>query len=117
MPGRASSASRREAPHTRGRCPPDLEPEGGDGGQDVSPETGPVEVPVRPHAGFAVPTEIERQTVETGPETVCQRTEHLGVEAGRVHAEGRRPVTPAVGQGQDDAVGGRGSSGRHSRAG
>jgi hypothetical protein len=94
-----------------------LEPEGVDGGQDVSPETGPVEVQVRWHAGFAVPTKIERQRVETGPETVCQWTEHSGVEAGRVNEEGRRPVTPEVVQGQDDAVGGRGSSGRHSRAG
>ena len=55
--------------------------------------------------------------METGPKTVCQWTEHSGVEARRVHEEGGRPVAPEVVQGQDDAVGGRGSSGRHSRAG
>ena len=64
-----------------------------------------------------MPTKIERKTVETGPETVCQWAEHAAVEARRVHEEGRRPFAAEVVQGQNDAIGGGGSGRRHSRAG
>jgi len=60
-----------------------------------------------------VPTEIDRQAVETTPETAYQRAEDLAVEARRVDEEGGRPVAPEVVQGQNDAIGSGGSSGRH----
>jgi hypothetical protein len=63
-----------------------------------------------------VPTEIECQTVETEPKTACQRAEHSAVEACRMDEEGGSPLTPEVVQGQNDAIRGRGSSGRHCTA-
>ena len=93
-----------------------IEPERVDGRQDVSPKTDPVEVQVRRHAGLAVPTEIECQTVETEPKTACQRAEHSAGEACRMDEEGGSPLTPEVVQGQNDAIRGRRSSGRHCTA-
>ena len=92
-------------------------PSGVDGREDVGPKTAPVEVQARRHPRLAVPTEIERQAVETAPETACQRAEHSAVEACGMDEEGGRPVAPEVVQGQNDAVGSRGSSGRHCTGG
>ena len=90
-----------------------FEPERVDRCQDISPKTDPVEVQVRCHSGLAVPTKIGCHTVETEPKTACQRAEHPTVKACRVDKKSGRPVTPEIVQGQNDAIAGRGSNGRH----
>ena len=92
-------------------------PEGVARRQDISPETDPVEVQVRGTPDSPCPRRSSARQWKRVPKTCASGPSTPAVEARRVHEEGGRPVATEIVQGQHDAVGGRGSSGRHSRAG
>jgi len=87
------------------------------GGQDVSPETGPIEVPVRRQAGFAVPTEIERQTVKRVPRRCARGPSTRAWKPVACPRRAGGPSPPRSCRARRTPAGVAARVGRHSRAG